>query len=416
MLCRCLLLTASLLFLSPVTADDWPTWRGPQADGVVSGGEFPLHWSEDENIVWKIPAPGWGTSTPIIHDGAVYLSAAETDGDNQLLRIDSAGQEVWTVELGQAVAGKNRKAGGANPSPVTDGELIWAYFKSGDIGCVTTDGSLVWHRNLQDDYGADQLNWDLGTSPVLTSTGVVIAVMHQGPSYLVTLDRRTGEEVWRTPRDLGAPAESRDSYSTPVVVNHGGREQLVVLGADFVTAYDAADGAELWRVGGLNPSQRRNFRSIASPAVNDGLVFAPYARGDSLTSIRMGGRGDVTSSHVVWSVDDNSADVPTPVAVDDRLYVCSDRGVITCFEAATGTIVWSETLPRNRHNYSASPVIVNDRLYATREDGTTFVLKLGDSPELIAENALREYTYATPAFADGHIYLRTSDWLFCIGE
>jgi outer membrane protein assembly factor BamB len=398
------------------SSDNWPDWRGPGGNSVVTGGDFPTSWGEDKNIIWKTATPGWGTSTPAVWGDSVFITAAEKDGKNQLVSYDRQGNQQWKVEFGTAIPGKNRKAGGANPSPVTDGSLVVAYFKNGDLACVDFSGKVVWSMNLQDEYGPDRLQWDLGTSPVLTSNAVVIAVMHQGPSFLVALDKQTGELLWKTERDLGAPAEARDSYSTPVVVSDNGMQRLIVLGADHVTSYDAATGKEIWRAGNLNPGGARNFRSIASPAVADGLVFAPYARGDSLTAIRRGGSGDVTSTHVAWTLSDAGADVPTPVAVDGKVYVCRDRGDILCLAAATGKQLWSETLPRKRDNYSSSPVIVNDHLYATREDGTTFVLQLGDTPKLISENTLREYTYATPVFVDGRIYLRTSDWLFCIGQ
>ena len=169
-------------------------------------------------------------------------------------------------------------------------------------------------------------------------------------------------------------------------------------------------------MGGLNPQNQRNFRSIASPVVADGMVIAPYARGGSLTAIRLGGTGDVTDTHIAWTLYSSSADVPTPVAYQGNVYVCGDRGDVSCVEIATGKERWTESLPRNRYVYSASPVIADGKLYVTREDGRTFILQVGDKPELLAENSVRENTLATPAFADGQIFLRTSDYLICIGK
>jgi outer membrane protein assembly factor BamB len=240
--------------------------------------------------------------------------------------------------------------------------------------------------------------------------------MHQGPSYLLALDRKTGEQAWKQTRDLGAPAESRDSYTTPLVLTENGREILVVLGADHVTAHRADTGAELWRFGGLNPQGRQNFRQIASPTATDDLIIAPYGRGETFTAIRRGGDGDVSTTHRAWVSYDASVDVPSPLAYEGRVYVCGDRGDVTCLALESGQQLWQERLPRSRHVYSASPVLADGKLHLTREDGTTFVLRLGDKPELIATNALRENTYATPVFVDGRVYLRTSDYLFCIGE
>ncbi len=396
--------------------ENWPNWRGPSSDGLVSGSGYPTEWSATDNIAWKTKLPGWGTSTPAIWEQRIFVSCCDEDaGKNTLVCLDRSGMKTWEVEVGDAIANKNRKASGANPSPITDGEHVYAYFKSGDLACVTLDGQTVWKTNLQSKFGEDLLNWDLGTSPVLTRKNVVVAVMHQGPSYLVALDKATGDVIWKQDRDLGAPAEARDSYSTPIVMTNGDREELIVLGADHVTAHDAATGAEIWRAGALNPNQQRNFRSIASPVVADGMIIAPYARGATLTAVRLGGAGDVTDSRVAWTTP-IASDVPTPVFYQGKVYVCGDRGDITCIDVATGAELWTESLPRNRNVYSASPVIADGNLYATREDGATFVLKLGDAPKLIAENSIHEYTLATPAFADGHIFLRASEHLYCIGK
>lgn len=406
----------TLLLSVHSSGENWPNWRGPTSSGVVSGSEYPTAWGETENIAWKVELPGWGTSTPAIWEDRIFVSCCDDDaGKNKLICLDRSGQQIWQVELGEASANRNRKASGANPSPITDGKHVYAYFKSGDLGCITIAGKLVWQTNLQTKYGPDRLNWDLGTSPVLTRGSVVVAVMHQGPSYLLALDKLTGEQIWKQDRDLGAPAEARDSYSTPIVTVAGDREQLIVLGADHVTTHDAATGKELWRAGGLNPNQQRNFRSIASPVLADRLVIAPYARGETLTAVKLGGEGDETDSRIAWTAY-SAADVPTPVAYQGKVYICRDRGDITCVDAASGKEEWTESLPRNRYVYSASPVIANGKLYATREDGSTFVLEIGKTPKVLSENSVREYTYATPAFADGQIFLRTSDYLICIGK
>jgi len=407
---------AILMFLSvPVHSENWTQWRGAGLSGVVAGSGYPITWSEQENIVWKVTLPGWGTSSPAIWDQRIFVTC-EDDEKNALICLDRDGQETWKVAFGPVAQSKNRKASGANPSPVTDGAHVYAYFKSGDLACVDFNGKTTWSVNLQEKYGPDRLNWDLGTSPVLTKDFVVVAVMHQGPSYLVALDKQTGQVAWKQDRELGAPAESRDSYSTPLVIDENRRQLLVVLGADHVTAHDAATGREVWRVGGLNQSQQRNFRSIASPIVVGDLIIAPYARGQSLTAIRLGGQGDVTKTHVAWTIENASADVPTPVAYEGKVYVCGDRGDITCIDIQSSKELWTEELPRNRYPYSTSPVIAGDKLYATREDGTTYVLQLGDKPELVGTNSLRENTYATPAFVDGQVFLRTSDFLFCLGK
>ena len=394
--------------------ENWPAWRGPLEGGVAPGQGYPIEWGEEKNIEFKVKLPGWGTSTPIVWGDKIFVSTVD-EPNNALVCLNRAGEILWKATCGTAGQHKNRKASAANPSPVSDGKHVFVYYKSGDLACLDFDGKTVWHINLQEAYGRDQLNWDLGTSPVLTENNVVVAVMHAGPSYVAAFDKQTGKEIWKQDRDLGAPGESRDSYTTPLVVDENGQQIVVVLGADFVTAHAATTGEQVWQVGTLNPRRIGNFRSIASPVVAGDLLIAPYARGGTLTAIQPGA-GEANQAKVVWTVDGPSADVPTPAALDGKVYICGDRGDVSCVDLQTGNELWTESLPRNRFPYSSSPLIAEGRLYATREDGTTFVIKLGDKPEVLAENALNEYAYATPAFVDGKIYMRTSEYLICIAE
>lgn len=407
----------ALFFLLTVAAhaDNWPRWRGPSFNGVAEGTGYPTRWSSRENALWKVPLPGGSGSTPAVWENRVFVTCPSGER-NLVICFDLDGQELWQTDLGAGKPGKHRKGSGSNPSPTTDGEFVFAYYKSGDLACLDFDGEAVWQQNLQEMFGEDTLWWDLGSSPVLVDDLVVVACVQSGPSYLVAFDKRTGEIAWKHDRNLPAPEEANQTYSTPLVVTHEGEKRLIVLGADHVTAHDTSSGEEIWRVGGMNPEQDHYFRSIASPVAADGLIIAPYARGQTLTAIRMGGRGDVTDSHVVWIKEGHSADVPTPAAVDGRVYVCTDKGAIGCFEAATGRLIWSEQLERHRMAYSSSPVIADGKLYVTREDGTTFVLKLGDAPEILAKNELGETTLATPVFVDGRVIIKTFDSLYCLAE
>jgi outer membrane protein assembly factor BamB len=276
----------------------------------------------------------------------------------------------------------------------------------------------VWQHNLQKQFGEDTLWWDLGTSPVLTHNCVVIAIMQTGPSFLVAFDRRTGAQVWKHERRLDAPVESAQSYTTPIVAaDAAGKETIYVLGADHITAHDAATGAELWRVGGLNPTRDNNYRSIASPVLHGEVLIAPYARGRTITAVRLGGQGDVTASHIAWFHEKLGADVPTPAVHNGRLYVCRDRGEVACLQAANGEEIWRAPLERSGSVYSSSPIVAGGHVYVTREDGTTFVVKEGDKFELVDTNRLDgEYIVATPVFLDGRILIRTYDHLYCIGQ
>jgi len=418
------LLTSALLLCSinAASGGDWPSWRGPHGNGQADGQGYVTSWSAEKNILWKHPLTVRGASTPAVSGGQIFLTGTQ-DGQNVVLCLGRDGKPQWQKTLGNAVDGKPGKDGtGANPSVVTDGKHVFAYFKSGDFGGFRMDGQPLWHHNLQDMYGEDTLWWDLGTSPVLTQHAVVVACMHSGPSYLAAFQKDTGELLWKHDRELGAPEEAAQSYATPVVVTENGSETIVVLGADHVTAHDAATGVEKWRLGGLNPTAHKYFRSIASAAVSDGIVVAPYARGDSLTAVRMGGTGDVTKTHVLWSNAATSADVPTPAIADGRVYNCRDngenRGIVDCLDLQTGKTIWSGQLPKNRHTFRASPVVADGHVYLARQDGTVFVVEAGgESFKLLAENTIAdEHTVATPVFVDGTILLRTEAHLYLIGS
>ena len=226
-MCR-FVVVALTVSAAPAWGENWPQWRGPQQNGVAVGHGFPTEWGEEQNILWKVPVPGWGTSTPAIWGEKIFLTG-EDNGQNVIVCLDRrSGEKQWQVAVGESAGNRNGKASGANPSAVTDGSQVFAYFRSGDLACVDFSGKVVWSTNLQQGHGADSLNWDLGSSPVLTKNLVVVAAMHQAPSYLLALNKTTGAEVWNQPRDTGAPGESRDSYTTPLVIEQDGNETIVV--------------------------------------------------------------------------------------------------------------------------------------------------------------------------------------------
>jgi outer membrane protein assembly factor BamB len=418
-----MLVLLSLPALAPASsrADDWPNWRGPAQDGVAAGSGYATEWGPEKNVLWRTALPGTGASTPAVQGDRVVVTCAIGDR-NAVVCFDRDGKEAWRRELGPVRAGKHAKATGCNPSPVTDGVRAWVYYKSGELACLDlADGAVVWRTNLQERFGADTLWWDLGTSPVLAKKAVIVAVMQSGPSYLAAFDRGTGELLWKQDRLLDAPEEAAQSYSTPVVIAGDAAkrepdELVIVLGADHVTAHDAATGKEVWRVGGLNPDGHKFFRSIASPVVAGDYVIAPYARGATLTAVRRGGSGDVTKTHVAWTRKDLGTDVPTPAAAGGRVIVCTDKGTVACLEAATGKTLWSGDLPKNRHTYSASPVLVDGAIVVTREDGASTVLAARDAFEVLGSGAVGETTVATPVCIDGRMLLRTHDSLWCIGK
>jgi len=379
------------LFSLTAMADQWLHWRGGDQTGVVSGEGFPTQWSDSEGIVWQVKIPGSGGSTPVVSGNRALLTSG-VDGQNRLLCIDTdTGSTLWSAKLGTDRGAKHRKGSGANPSPVTDGMLTFAYFRSGDLGCVDAEGNIRWQKNLQDAYGEDTLWWDLGTSPILTEKAVIVAVMHSGPSFLAAFDKRNGQLLWRTERMTDAPEESAQAYTTPIAVTIGETRAIAVMGADHLTLHSEADGSELARLGGFNPSGQRFFRSIASPVVSGDIIVCPYARGETLTGVKLSallaGEGEKA---IAWFRDDIGSDVPTPVSHDGKIYVCGDKGEVTALDAETGETLWEVALPRNRNTYSSSPLLAGDHLYLTREDTVTFVVGplSAEQPGIVATNAL----------------------------
>lgn len=394
--------------------ENWASWRGPKQNGVAPEGEYPTKWSATENILWQHELPGLGASTPILWGDRLFITG-EADGKNSLLCVGLDGKKQWLTKLGNERKARNHKASGSNSSPITDGEFVFAYFKSGELACFDLDGNVVWKKNMQELYGEDTLWWDLGSSPVLTSKGVVIVCMQTGNSYVACFDKKTGKELWKLDRNVESPGESAQSYTTPVVVNRGGLEEIVVLGADHVTSHNASDGKQIWKVRELNPRGIENYRSISSPVLALGHIVAPYGRGNTVTAIRLGGAGDVTASHVAWNIAGQFSDVPTPAAYKDKVYFCSDRGKVYELAVRDGKQVQTVEVPRSRASFSASPIVAGDHLYVINEEGTTYVISLGDKLEVVSENRLDDFAVATPIFHDGRIYVRTDKHLHCIG-
>ena len=232
------------------------------------------------------------------------------------------------------------------------------------------------------------------------------------PSYLLRIDAGSGRTRWRVERPTDAVRESPDSYTTPAVVERGAQREIVVTGGDYVTGHDLATGRELWRAGGLNPGRDPHYRIVASPVVAGDLVLAP-TRVKPLLAIRAGGRGDVSATHRVWAFD-SGPDVPTPVTDGTRVYIVTDNGIVWCLDLPTGRVLYGPARLKPG-TYSASPVLADGRIYVTSEEGLTSVIKAGPAFEILAENAVDEYTLSSPAISGGQVFLRTDKHLYAIG-
>ncbi len=397
-------------------AESWPQWRGPLGTGVAAKGDYPAKFSAEEGVAWKVELPGLGTSTPAVWGEQVFVTCG-IDGQDGVVCYGMDGAEQWRKTLGPERAGKHRNGSGSNPSPVTDGERVVVYYKSGTLACLDLAGNVLWKVNLQDRYGGDTLWWDLGTSPVLAEDRVIVAVMHEGPSFLVALDLASGEVLWKTEREYDNARESDQAYTTPHVTRLDGKDVIVTWGADHLTGHDAATGKVLWESGGFNPQNEGMWRVIASAAVDGDVAIVPFGRGDFVAGVRLGGRGDITESNRLWEKQELGSDVPTAAVRDGMAYVLTDGGQIACLEMESGNELWSASLPRNRNKFYASPVLAGDTLYCAREDGMVFVGRVtGEGFELLAENPMGEPIFATPVPIQDGLLIRGREHLFRIAS
>lgn len=405
-----------LLSITLVSAENWPQWRGPNLNGVSNEKNLPLSWTTEENIAWKLSMPGLSGSTPIIWRDRIFLNVAEGD-DLFLWCVDrTKGALLWKRPLGSGNV-KMQKQNMSSPSPVTDGKNVWVMTGTGILKGFDFAGKEIWSRDIQKEYGQFGLNWGYASSPLLFEDALYIPVLHgmktDDPSYVMRIDKKTGKTVWRVERPTSAIRESPDSYTTPALLRHGKNVEIVITGGDCVTGHDPATGKELWRANGLNPENNPFYRIVASPIVYNDIIYAP-TRVKPLLAFKVGGRGDITSSHLLWSTQ-NGPDVPTPVTDGKYFYIVNDRGIMWCLDARTGEEIYAQQRI-TPGTYSASPVLADGKIYVTNEDGLTTVVKAGPKFEVLAENPLNDYCLSSPAISDGQIFLRTTNFLYAIGK
>jgi outer membrane protein assembly factor BamB len=404
-----------MLALSVAQAENWPQWRGPSLNGLSNEKNLPVKWTTEENVVWKVQLPGVSGSTPIIWRDRIFLNVAE--GDNLALWcVDKAkGTVLWKQPLGGGNV-KMRKHNMSSPSPVTDGRTVYVMTGTGILKAFDFAGKELWGRDIQKEYGEFGLNWGYASSPLLHEDSLFIQVLHgmktDAPSYVMRVDKKNGKTLWKVDRPTNAIRESPDSYTTPGLLRYGKTTEIVITGGDCVTGHDPANGKELWRANGLNPDNDPFYRIVASPIIFNEVIYAP-TRIKPLLALRAGGRGDITSSHLLWSTV-NGPDVPTPVTDGKYFYIINDRGIVWCLDAKTGAEVYGQQRIKPG-TYSGSPVLADGKIYITSEDGLTTVLAAGPKFEVLSENPLNDYTLSSPAISDGRIYIRTGGFLYSIG-
>ncbi len=405
-------------------AENWPQWRGARLDGISRETNLPTTWSKTENVAWRLPLPGPAGATPVIWDDHIFLTTV--DGDQlDLYCVSTDGKLLWKRNIGQGNKDvRGDEGNSAAPSPSTDGEHVWSFMANGLLACYDFDGNEVWKLDLQERYGAFEIAFGMTSTPVLDGDRLYLQLIHgEGDpetreAIVVALDKHTGKEIWKHDRASDGRDECEHSYASPTLYRDGERAFLITHGADYVVAHDLADGREIWRCGGLNPKGNYNptLRFVASPLAVPGLIVVPTAKNGPVLGIDPAAQGDVTDSkqYLQWVREQNTPDVPSPLVHDGLVYLCRENGNLLVLEAATGQEIYEERTVRDRHR--ASPVYADGKIYLTARNGTVTVVKAGRDFEILAQNKLAEAMSASPAISEGTIYLRTFDALYAIRE
>jgi outer membrane protein assembly factor BamB len=404
---RRLLLVVALLVVSRVVASaQWPEFRGPLAQGHSAEKGLPVEWNERKNIVWKVPVAGLGWSTPVIANGRVWLTTAVEERGISLRAIAfdvETGKEVVNVEVFKIPADRrdiNPKNSWASPSPVIDGDRIYVHFGADGTAALSAAGEIIWKNRFeyQSQHGA-------GGSPIVYGDLLIFSCDGSDVAFVIALDKHTGKTKWKTNR--GYPADQ--AYTTPIVIRAGEQDQLISVGAFRVRAYDPLTGKEIWRV-----RYDEGFSNVPRPVFGHGLVFVTTGfQQPELLAIRPDGKGDVTKTHVAWSLKRGAPLTPSPIIVGDELYIVNDGGIASCIDARTGNVIWQSRLGGT---YSASPVYADGRLYFPAEQGVTTVIAPGKEARRLATNRLDGGLLASMAVAGGSFFLRTDTALYRISE
>ncbi len=418
----------------------WPQWRGPFFNGMARG-DAPTTWSDTSNIKWKVEIPGRGHSTPAIWGDRIFLTTAVPTGKaapaptpteaqagqrNQrgagggagplvehrfdVLCLDrKSGKILWqrTAKVATPHEGYHRAYGSfASNSPVTDGKHVYVSFGSRGIYAYDFNGKLIWQK----DPGVQmkmRLAFGEGSAPLLVGDRLFLVFDHEAESFILALDKRNGKELWRASRD------ERSSWSTPLAIDHNGRTEIVVSATNRVRSYDPETGKVLWESGGLGAN------AIPVPVSQNGIVYVMSGyRDPKLMAIKLGRQGDLTGSDaIVWSHTRGVPYTASPILYDNKLYVVTDSGLVSAFNATTGEPYYAQTRLPKAYNLKASPIGANGKLYLATEDGDVVVMKMGEKMEVIATNHLTDQIFiATPVIAAGELFLRGQNTLFCISE
>ncbi|HZL35371.1 MAG TPA: PQQ-binding-like beta-propeller repeat protein [Tepidisphaeraceae bacterium] len=410
-----------LLLSMLASAENWPQFRGPTGQGESSGKALPIIWSSTQNIAWKTPIPGTGWSSPIVWGDRVFVTSATENGAScHVLCVDrKSGKILWDTQVfNQTPTRKEGMNSWATPTPSTDGQKVYAIFGEGGIAAVTFDGKVAW-TNLDNHFYSRH---GLGASPAIYKDLLIqnfdgsTSDPHANEllgwqipwdqGYVLALDTDTGKQRWKTFR-----GKSRIGHTLPRFVEVDGKTQLISTAGDVVEGLDPETGRKIWWA--FNEGET----PVPSPVIGDGLLFTSPGfgakSGPALRCWRLGGQGDVTKTNLVWQTKKGVPTIPSYLFHDHRLYAMKEDGVLQCFEAATGKLLWKHRLEGTR--YEASPVYADGKIYLLDEDAMTMVIDAGPTFKSLALNPLGGHCQASMAVSNGHFFIRTKDQLWCIG-
>jgi outer membrane protein assembly factor BamB len=393
---------------------NWPHWRGPNENGLVEQGNPPLEWGEGKNIRWKAKIPGMGHATPIVWGDHIFVQTAVQTGADapyqyKVLALDrNTGKVIWekTVREARPHEGMHQTASFASTSGITDGEHLYAFFGSQGLYCLDMNGNVKWEKDFGKMYIKN--SFGEGTSPTIYGNKMIINWDHEGDSFIVALDKKTGKEIWRTDRDEWT------SWSTPLVIEHKGKHQVVVSASSRTRSYDLETGKLIWECSGLGSNV------IPMPLYANGIVYVTSGhRNPAMQAIILDkAKGDITDSDaVLWSIAQDTPYVSSPLLYGDRLYFMKNRNaILSCYNAKTGEAFFGPQRLEGMRSVYASLLGVNDRIYISSLEGITLVIKNGTEFEVLASNVLDEGIAASPVLVGDMLYLRGDSHLYCIAE
>lgn len=388
---------------------DWPCWRGPQADGVAEGGSLPIRWSTAENIRWSVALPGWGTSSPVVYGQRVFVtSQADEGGKKSLLTLcydRATGRELWRHDFGLGVDQRtHQKSNLAANTPAVTEDALYVAFGNADIARYSHDGKLAWVTRYIPTFGDPKMSWGYNVSPLVLDDSILFPWdHHKGPCYLVGLDKTNGAIAWKQERPIGT------AHATPLLVEHDGQADLLVVAKNRLTAFDARTHELLWQYGeGKGPY---NGEIISSPVSADGVVYLQLWRQSKIHAVRLTAKRQPPQP--VWISQKPGPQEPSLLQYRGLLYALLDSGALVCLDGKTGEEHYREPLGGD---CNSSPVASGGRIYASNNEGTTFVVQAGPEFKLLEKNELGERITASPAISGDELIYRTDSRLYCIGS